>query len=184
TWGAGVPAATTMELRPLSTEDASRLAEQLLPTKEGVASAARRVVETAEGNPLFIEELAASLTERVESVAATLPTNVKTTIASRLDVLPPEARSVLLDAAVVGKVFWRGALAAMADGQDSPRLEDALDLLESRDFIHREPTSQIQGDREYTFKHMLIREVAYTTLPRAAPRARPPPGGRVLHTPH
>src|SRR5215203_217255 len=171
-WGAGVPAATIMELRPLSTEDASQLAKQLLPIKEGVTSAVRRLVETAEGNPLFIEELAASLTERVEGAAAALPTNVKTTIASRLDVLPPEARSVLLDAAVVGKVFWRGALAAMTDGQDRARLEDALDLLESRDFIRREPTSQIQGDREYTFKHMLIREVAYSTLPRAARRDR------------
>jgi class 3 adenylate cyclase/tetratricopeptide (TPR) repeat protein len=171
-WGAGVTATTTMELRPLSTEDASRLAEQLLPIKEGAASAARRVVETAEGNPLFIEELAASLTERLEGAAATLPTNVKTTIASRLDVLPPKARAVLLDAAVVGKVFWRGALEAMADGQDRTPLEDALDLLESRDFIRREPTSQIQGDHEYTFKHMLIREVAYTTLPRAARRDR------------
>src|SRR5215211_4683798 len=120
-WGAGVPAATIMELRPLSTEDASQLAKQLLPIKEGVTSAVRRLVETAEGNPLFIEELAASLTERVEGAAAALPTNVKSTIASRLDVLPPEARSVLLDAAVVGKVFWRGALAAMADGQDRTR---------------------------------------------------------------
>src|SRR5215211_7019930 len=121
-WGAGVPAATTMELRPLATEDAWRLAERLLPIKEGVVpSAVRRLVETAEGNPLFIEELAASLTERVEGAAAALPTNVKSTIASRLDVLPPEARSVLLDAAVVGKVFWRGALAAMADGQDRTR---------------------------------------------------------------
>jgi class 3 adenylate cyclase/tetratricopeptide (TPR) repeat protein len=171
-WGAGVTGTTTMELRPLSTEDASRLAEQLLPIKEGVSSAARRVAETAEGNPLFIEELAASLTERLEGAAATLPTNVRTTIASRLDVLPPNARSVLLDAAVVGKVFWRGALEAMAAGQDRMPLEDALDLLESRDFIRREPTSQIQGDHEYTFKHMLIREVAYTTLPRAARRDR------------
>ena len=80
----------------------------------------------------------------MEGAAAALPTNVKTTIASRLDVLPPEARAVLLDAAVVGKVFWRGALGAMADGQDRTRLEDALDLLESRDFIRREPTSQIR----------------------------------------
>ena len=58
-WGAGVPAATTMELRPLSTEEAWWLAERLLPIKEGVTSAVRRLVETAEGNPLFIEELAA-----------------------------------------------------------------------------------------------------------------------------
>jgi class 3 adenylate cyclase/tetratricopeptide (TPR) repeat protein len=172
TWGAGATSATTMELNPLSSQDASTLASTLLPALVDLPAAAQRVVETAEGNPLFIEELAASLSERVEGAAATLPTNVKTTIAARLDVLPGPARSVLLDAAVVGKVFWRGALRAMADGQDDARLEDALDLLESRDFIRREPTSQLQGDREYTFKHMLIREVAYATLPRAARRER------------
>ncbi|HEY6686410.1 MAG TPA: hypothetical protein VI094_09415, partial [Propionibacteriaceae bacterium] len=66
---------------------------------------------------------------------------------------------------------------AMADGQDRTHLEDALDLLESRDFIRREPTSQIQGDREYTFKHMLIREVAYTTLPVRGERHRAHPAG-------
>jgi hypothetical protein len=97
---------------------------------------------------------------------------VKTTIAARLDVLPPTARSVLLDAAVVGKVFWRGALAAIENGHRADDLEDALDLLEARDFVRRESTSQIQGDREYTFKHMLIREVAYATLPRGARRDR------------
>jgi len=50
-WGAGVPAATTMELRPLSTEDAWRLAERLLPLRQGVTSAVRRPVETAGGKP-------------------------------------------------------------------------------------------------------------------------------------
>jgi tetratricopeptide (TPR) repeat protein len=73
---------------------------------------------------------------------------------------------------VVGKVFWRGALLAIEDGSRGADLEDALDLLETRDFVRRESSSQIQGDREYTFKHMLIREVAYSTLPRAARRER------------
>ena len=66
----------------------------------------------AEGNPLFIEELAASIAER--STAGELPTSVRAIIAARLDSLPPGERSVLVDASVAGRVFWRGALAEMA----------------------------------------------------------------------
>jgi tetratricopeptide (TPR) repeat protein len=130
------------------------------------------VVITAGGNPLFIEELAASLAERVDEATAKLPTNVRTTIAARLDTLPAAARGALLDAAVIGKVFWRGALQTLDATRSAAELEDALDILESRDFIRRESGSQIQGDHEYLFKHMLIREVAYATLPRAARRKR------------
>lgn len=68
----------------------------------------------------------------------------------------------------------------MADWHDPSRLEDALDLLESRDFIRREATRQIEGDREYSFKHMLIGEVAYTTLPGAARRNRHAAVARLL----
>jgi hypothetical protein len=81
--------------------------------RSGQLGAADRVVITAEGNPLFIEELVASLAERVDKATEELPTNVRTTIAARLDTLPADARGVLLDAAVSGKVFWRGALQAL-----------------------------------------------------------------------
>jgi predicted ATPase len=140
--------------------------------RSGQLGAADRVVITAEGNPLFIEELVASLAERVDKATEELPTNVRTTIAARLDTLPADARGVLLDAAVSGKVFWRGALQALDATRSAAELEDALDMLETRDFIHRESESQIQGDHEYLFKHMLIREVAYATLPRPARRMR------------
>ena len=70
----------------------------------------------AEGNPLFIEELAASIAER--STADELPTSVRGIIAARLDSLPPDERSILVDASVAGRVFWRGALAEMATHDD------------------------------------------------------------------
>jgi tetratricopeptide (TPR) repeat protein len=138
----------------------------------GLRGATDRVVITAEGNPLFIEELVASLAERVEEATEKLPTNVRTTIAARLGTLPAAARGALMDAAVIGKVFWRGALQTLEATRSAAELENALDMLEARDFIHREAGSQIQGDHEYLFKHMLIREVAYATLPPGARRER------------
>jgi tetratricopeptide (TPR) repeat protein len=172
TWGAGLMSHTSMQLYPLSSDKARTLAGHLLPMLAGLQGAADRVVITAEGNPLFIEELVASLVERVDEALEELPTNVRSTIAARLDTLPAAARGALLDAAVIGKVFWRGALQALEATRSAAELEDALDMLESRDFIHRESGSQIQGDHEYLFKHMLIREVAYATLPRAVRRER------------
>jgi class 3 adenylate cyclase/tetratricopeptide (TPR) repeat protein len=172
TWGAGLMSHSSMQLHPLSFDEARALAGHLLPMLSGLRGAADRVVITAEGNPLFIEELAASLAERVDEATEKLPTNVRSTIAARLDTLPAAARGALLDAAVIGKVFWRGAVQALEATRSAVELEDALDILESRDFIHRESGSQIQGDHEYLFKHMLIREVAYATLPRAARRER------------
>jgi class 3 adenylate cyclase/tetratricopeptide (TPR) repeat protein len=173
TWGAGLMSHTSMQLYPLSFDEARTLAGHLMPMlRPGQRGAADRVVITAEGNPLFIEELVASLAERVDEATEELPTNVQTTIAARLDTLPAGARVALLDAAVIGKVFWRGALQALEANRSAAELEDALDMLETRDFIRRESGSQIQGDQEYLFKHMLIREVAYATLPRAARRER------------
>jgi len=131
-------------------------------------SAVARLVEVAEGNPLFVEELTASLVEGAQR-SGELPTTVKSAIASRLDALPPDARALLLDASVIGKSFWRGALQAI--GAAYP-IDEALEALEARDLVRREPLSRVRGDTEFTFKHMLIRDVAYATLPRGARRER------------
>src|SRR5205085_1268981 len=83
---------------------------------------------------------------------------------ARLDALPASERTVLLDASVVGKVFWRGALEQL-DG-DAAGLSEVLDSLEARDLIRRESFSWIEQDEQFTFKHAVIRDVAYATLPR------------------
>src|SRR5439155_16644355 len=77
--------------------------------------------------------------------------------------------AALLDASVIGKTFWRGALEALGS---VTAVDAVLDALESRDLVRREPTSQVAGDAEFTFKHILIRDVAYGILPRAARRQR------------
>jgi class 3 adenylate cyclase len=168
-WGGGLPAYSALPLEPLSEAAAHDLARDLLaPTGEDPHQAAL-VADTAEGNPLFIEELAASLAEQPATDAAALPTSIRAIVAGRLDALPGPERAVLLDAAVIGRIFWRGALATMADRED---LATILSSLEQRDFVRREPVSRIQGDQQYTFKHALIRDVAYGILPRAARRER------------
>ena len=166
TWGGGLPAYTALPLDPLTADCSRELAEQLLAVS-GASEDAHAVVENAEGNPLFIEELAASIAER--STADELPTSVRAIIAARLDSLPGPERSVLVDASVAGRVFWRGALAEMESHDD---LAASLSSLEDRGLIGREAVSRIKGDQQFAFKHALIHEVAYQTLPRSARRER------------
>jgi class 3 adenylate cyclase len=168
-WGGGLPAYTALPLDRL-TEDASlELAELLLARLEGSRRPAPRIAETAEGNPLFIEELAAAVAERSTDDTTGLPTTVRAIVAARLDALPADERSVLIDASVVGRVFWRGALARIAPRDD---LSALLGSLEDRDLVRREAVSRISGDQQYAFKHALIRDVAYQRLPRAERRQR------------
>lgn len=163
-WGGGLPAYTALSLEPLGPEEASELATLLL--QRGVREhQEQRVVATAEGNPLFIEELAAAAIEHPGSIGGKLPTTIRELLSARIDGLPSEERVTLFDAAVVGKVFWRGALERM--GNDGVGLSDTLDSLEARDLIRHEPRSWIEGEDQFAFKHALIRDVAYATLPKS-----------------
>jgi class 3 adenylate cyclase len=171
-WGGGFPAYTALPLHALSTPDSTELATRLFASAEQeiAGSEALEVVEMAEGNPLFIEELAATVIERPGTQVHDLPGTIRELVSARLDSLTATERPVLLDASVVGRVFWRGALEHM--GADAGRVSEALDSLEARDLIRREPLSWISGEEQFAFKHMLIREVAYATLPRAGRRER------------
>ena len=168
--GAGAsPPIRRLPLEPLGEEDSQELARRLLQVAGADAEPAGELADTAEGNPLFIEELAVSLVERT-TTAGELPSSVRSIVAARLDALPRAEREALLDASVVGKVFWDGALTQMTEDPDA-RLK-ALDSLEGRDLIRRDPVSRLQGQQQFAFKHQLILEVAYATLPRALRRER------------
>jgi class 3 adenylate cyclase len=168
-WGGGLPAYMALPLERLGDDHSKDLARRLLEVAGVDPGSAVALAGTGEGNPLFIEELAASVAERREDTGQ-LPTSIRSIVAARLDGLPALERDALLDASVMGRVFWAGALTRMGvNGQD--RL-DALDALEGRDLIRRESFSRLQGDEQFLFKHQLIREVAYSTLPRALRRER------------
>jgi len=166
-WGGGLPAYTALPLPALSAEDSQRLAGLRLETLSSEAAA--RLAETAEGNPLFIEQLVATMAESSTS-GDSLPTTVRGIVAARLDALPASERALLLDAAVVGKTFWRGALERIAGGSDG--IPGLLGALERRDLVVRDTRSIIEGEHQYSFKHVLIREVAYELLSRARRQER------------
>jgi class 3 adenylate cyclase len=161
-WGSGLAGYTTLTLGPLTEDDSRTLVARRLADER----LAEEVLAIAEGNPLFIEQLAASLGE---VASGALPTNVREIVAARLDALPGEERALLLDAAVVGKVFWLEALRAL--NSDNGDLLPLLDGLERRDLVRRETSSIIEGKQQFAFTHGLIRDVAYDLLSRAE-RAR------------
>ena len=157
-WGSGLAGYTALTLGPLGERHARELAVRRL----GESEHADEVIRIAEGNPLFIEQLAASFGELAPG---TLPTNIREIVAARLDALPRPERALLLDAAVVGKVFWPDALRAI--NSESSDLMRVLEELERRDLVRRETTSIIEGQQQFAFTHVLIRDVAYDLLPRA-----------------
>ena len=156
TWGGRLASYTSVTLGPLGEDDARELAVRRL----GAPDRADAVVRVAEGNPLFIEQLAATM----EETEGALPTSIRGLVAARLDALPQRDRALLLDAAVVGKVFWYDALLAL---RPEPDVDRVLDELERRDLIRREASSMIENQQQFTFTHVLIRDVAYELLPRA-----------------
>ena len=160
------PGATTgdvVELEPLDASASGVIVESLL----GGADATRvsRLVEAAGGNPLFLEELA---TNPAGSQGA-LPATVREAIAARLDALPQAPRALLMDASVVGPFFWRGLLAEVDEGRD---IDGQLRKLIEEGLVQPLAHSRVAGDIEYAFKHVLIRDVAYETLPKAVRKAR------------
>src|SRR5437763_5797588 len=162
-WGGGMPAYSALPLEALGSDEARELARQLLETAGGEVRRLPEFAETAEGNPLFLEELVASVAEG-RTNGGELPTSIRSIVAARIDALPAAEREALLDAAVFGKVFWSEALPSTSAA--------ALDALEGRDLIRRDPVSRLGERPQFAFKHQLIREVAYATLPRARRRER------------
>ena len=159
-WGGGRVNSSTIQLAPLSEEETAALVHALLGRSAIEADLQARLLEHAGGNPLYAEEFTRMLTERPQE--AVLPETVQGLIASRLDTLPREQKELLCDAAVVGRAFWLGAL-----GAERWTLEERLHALERAEFVRRERRSAVAGEVEYSFRHALIRDVAYEQIPRA-----------------
>lgn len=171
----------TVSLRPLSRTNSASLLGSLLPQRDLPRSIEDAVLDTAEGNPLFIEEIvtrlieAGTLTQQGGTWQATpgaatavIPDTIHGLLAARIDGLPEIERRVLREAAVVGRVFWDRPV-AIALG--SAAVAEPLNELERRGLISMRPTSSLADQVEYSFKHGLIRDVAYAGLSLAR-RAR------------
>jgi DNA-binding SARP family transcriptional activator len=163
-WGRRRDAATIW-LEPLSPEESERLLDELLED-DAPADLRSAALARAEGNPFFLEELLAGVHDHSLPLGTDVPDSVQAALAARIDLLPPIDKAALQAASVIGRVFWRGPVRALLEGE-SPDFA----VLEARDFIRRRSGSSLAGEREFAFKHALTRDVAYAGLPIAR-RAR------------
>ena len=168
-WGGGKSNALTLSISPLSDDETALLLAALLERAVLPAEVQASLLARAGGNPLYAEQFARLLDE-VGARELTLPENVQGIIAARLDGLPPSEKQLLQDAAVFGKVFWLGAVCAVA-GRERADAEAALHALARKEFVRRERRPSVAGEEEYAFRHVLVRDVAYGQIPRAG-RAR------------
>ena len=167
-WAGGAANATTLALRPLDDVETARLAETLLDELVQETGVAAEIVARCGGNPLYAEEYARLVADRIPGAGSELaiPETVRALIGARVDGLSVERRTLLHDAAVIGKVFWAGALAAIGE-HDATRVGADLHELARRELIRRSRHSTLPGDQEYSFWHDLVHEVAYAQIPRA-----------------
>jgi tetratricopeptide (TPR) repeat protein len=163
-WGGGKPNAVTLSLPPLSDDASAQLVATLLDRPALAAEQEQVLIAKIGGNPLYAEQYARALTERGDLVE--LPETVQGIIAARLDALSQDEKRLLQDAAVVGKVFWLGALAAVG-GVPRWEVEDILHRLERKQFVQRARRPSVAGETEYAFRHVLLRDVAYGQIPRS-----------------
>ena len=182
TFAAGLPNVNRINLAPLSDADTGRLVAGLLGAVVPPALAAP-ILERAEGNPLYAEEFVRLLRDRdllVETDGAValrpgadvpLPGSIGALIAARLDTLPADRKAMLADAAVVGKVFWAGAVAEMGD-RDVADVVAAMRELAQKELVRPARHSSMAGETEFAFWHVVVRDVAYGQLPRASRAAR------------
>ena len=168
-WGGGKRNATTISLSPLSLEEVARLLQVLLDRTVLPAETQAALLERAGGNPLYAEQFARMLVERGGIEGLDLPETVQALVAARLDTLRPELKAVLQDAAVVGRIFWSAAAAAVG-GRDRDVVRRDLNELVRREFVRPLRVSSMEGEEEFSFWHALVRDVAYQQIPRS-PRA-------------
>jgi class 3 adenylate cyclase/tetratricopeptide (TPR) repeat protein len=163
-WGGGKLNATTVLLQPLSTADTETLIDELLPAGSGISVAVRdRVRATAAGNPLFVEEIVAMMREST-SHDVIVPPNIKALLAARFDQLRPEERGLLECGSIEGQSFHRGAIEVMAP--DERDVAGRLMTLVRKDLLRPE-RPVFAGEDAFTFRHLLIRDAAYDSLPKA-----------------
>jgi class 3 adenylate cyclase/tetratricopeptide (TPR) repeat protein len=177
-WGGGKWNATTILLEPLGDTDASELVDNLLGRADIAPAARERILEAAEGNPLFVEEMLGMLIDDgllrfeegswrgVEDLAqVTVPPTIQLLLAARLDRLDAEERAVMERGSVEGKTFHVGAVATLSPATLRPNVKPRLLALARKELIRPE-RAEFAGEDAFRFRHLLIRDAAYQAMPK------------------
>jgi class 3 adenylate cyclase/tetratricopeptide (TPR) repeat protein len=184
TWGGGKRNAASIYLEPLTADEDAAMVDDLLPGE--ISDELRTmIVDRSEGNPLYTEEIVRMLIDRgviraTEAsrweVAATVadvdvPRSIQGLISARLDGLPDDEKSLLQDAAVIGRTFWLGSLANLA-GLSPAATREALGRLRVKELVVPNERSSFRDEPEFSFRHALLRDGAYDSLPKALRAAK------------
>ena len=164
-WGASRQSSVLLRLGALRDEDVAQIVSALLGRSILLPETQAVLLERADGNPLYAEQYTRLFLERGE-VAELQPVTLQGLIAARLDALALADKELLQAAAVIGKVFWTGSVAAVV-GRDSWSVDERLRVLEHRELVRHSRISTLTGDSEWAFGHVLVRDVAYGQIPRA-----------------
>jgi class 3 adenylate cyclase/tetratricopeptide (TPR) repeat protein len=161
TWAAPRPGATLVVLEPLGDQDSVELVDAV--AHDLAPELRERVVVTAEGNPLFVEQLLAHFAHDPD--ADGIPPTIQALLAARIDRLQPEERAVVQRGSVEGRLFHRGAVTELLDNGGRAGVGGTLLALARKEFV-RPDRSLFAGDDGFRFNHVLIRDVAYGSLPK------------------
>jgi len=177
-WGGGLMNSSAIRLEPLTADESARLIRELLAIDALPEDLRQQVITRSEGNPLYVEEFLRMLLEgghvakrdgrfvaAVSLETFVVPATLQGLIGARLDTTPLAVKHALQRAAVVGKVFWPDAI--LAQGPIDGPLEELLLEAARRDLVSELDERGLGGGRAWTFKHILIRDVAYDTIPKA-----------------
>jgi predicted ATPase len=177
-WAGGKLNATSILLEPLGADESRELVDNLLDSLS--PDAAERIAAACEGHPLFAEELLAMLVDdgllergdrgwTLADVSGELPVppSIQALLGARIDRLPADERTLLSHVSVEGGVFHRDAVRALAPAELRPVVDRSLRELVRRDLIRPERAA-LGGDEAFRFRHMLMRDAAYRSLPKAA----------------
>jgi class 3 adenylate cyclase/tetratricopeptide (TPR) repeat protein len=165
-WGGGKLNATTVALSPLTDDETANLLAALAGRAVMPAKTQSALIARAGGNPLFAEQFVRMLADRGIDGDGEVPETVQGIIAARVDGLPSEEKDVLQGGAVLGKVFWSGAVAE-STGRARSDVDERLHALERKEFVRRQRRSSVEGEGEFAFRHVLVRDVAYAQIPRS-----------------
>ena len=164
-WAAPRPRATLVSLSPLSADESEDLIEGLVRDQDVVLGLRDRIVDAAEGNPLFVEQMLAMLADDPHAADEAVPATIHALLAARLDRLEPVERAVLQRASVEGRLFHRGAVEELLSSPGADGLGGVLLALTRKELL-RPDRALFEGDDAFRFNHVLIRDVAYASLPK------------------
>jgi class 3 adenylate cyclase/predicted ATPase len=165
-WGGGKLNSTSLLLEPLDEGDCEELIANLLADARLDDDTRGRIVAASEGNPLFVEEMLAMVRERGEDGEIVVPPTIHALLQARLDALEGDERVVIERGAVEGQVFHRGSVAELAPQPIRLALESHLSTLVRKELI-RPDSPTFPNDEAFRFRHILIRDAAYESLPKA-----------------